>query len=139
MLNNVFSHYVNKNFLFFPMHSFLLKQHYVRLLFCIIILSEKKSSQSTFMIKLLISRTIVPFRQIVISYFILYQLTANADNAMKASKGWDILCSQKSLLWYWQSFRNRKNKKNQRKANISLQAKLSLFAVSWKTCACVVA
>lgn len=95
MLNNVFSHYVNKNFLFFPMHSFLLKQHYVRLLFCIIILSEKKSSQSTFMIKLLISRTIVPFRQIVISYFILYQLTANADNAIKASKGWDILCPQK--------------------------------------------
>lgn len=95
MLNNVFSHYVNKNFLFFPMHSFLLKQHYVRLLFCIIILSEKKSSQSTFMIKLLISRTIVPFRQIVISYFILYQLTANADYAIKASKGWDILCPQK--------------------------------------------
>lgn len=95
MLNNVFFHYVNKNFLFFPMHSFLLKQHYVRLLFCIIILSEKKSSQSTFMIKLLISRTIVPFRQIVISYFILYQLTANADNAIKASKGRDILCPQK--------------------------------------------
>lgn len=95
MLNNVFSHYVNKNFLFFPMHSFLLKQHYVRLLFCIIILSEKKSSQSTFMIKLLISRTIVPFRQIVISYFILYQLTANADYAIKASKGWDIICPQK--------------------------------------------
>lgn len=95
MLNNVFSHYVNKNFLFFPMHSFLLKQHYVRLLFCIIILSEKKSSQSTFMIKLLISRTIAPFRQIVISYFILYQLTANADYAIKASKGWDILCPQK--------------------------------------------
>lgn len=95
MLNNVFSHYVNKNFLFFPMHSFLLKQHYVRLLFCIIILSEKKSSQSTFMIKLLISRTIVPSRQIVISYFILYQLTAYADNAIKASKGWDILCPQK--------------------------------------------
>lgn len=95
MLNNVFSHYVNKNFLFFPMHSFLLKQHYVCLLFCIIILSEKKSSQSTFIIKLLISRTIVPFRQIVISYFILYQLTANADNAIKASKGWGILCPQK--------------------------------------------
>lgn len=95
MLNNVFSHYVNKNFLFFPMHSFLLKQHYVRLLFCIIILSEKKSSQSTFMIKLLIRRTIVPSRQIVLSYFILYQLTANADYAIKASKGWDILCPQK--------------------------------------------
>lgn len=77
------------------MHSFLLKQHYVRLLFCIIILSEKKSSQSTFMIKLLISRTIAPFRQIVISYFILYQLTANADNAIKASKGWGILCPKK--------------------------------------------
>lgn len=47
------------------------------------------------MIKLLISRTIVPFRQIVISYFILYQLTANADNAIKASKGWGVLCPQK--------------------------------------------
>lgn len=77
------------------MHSFLLKQHYVRLLFCIIILSEKKSSQSTFMIKLLISRTIVPSRQIVILYFILYQLTANADYAIKASKGWGVLCPQK--------------------------------------------
>lgn len=38
---------------FFPMNFFMLIQHYVRLLFCIIILSEKKnSSQSTFMIKL---------------------------------------------------------------------------------------
>lgn len=47
------------------------------------------------MIKLLISRTIVPFRQIAISYFILYQLTANADYAIKASKGWGVLCPQK--------------------------------------------
>lgn len=112
------------------MHSFLLKQHYVRLLFCIIILSEKKSSQSTFMIKLLISRTIVPSRQIVILYFILYQLTANADYAIKASKGWDIICPQKVFFGIDKVFEIERIKRINEKQTFFLQAKLSLFAVS---------
>lgn len=140
MLDNVFSHYVNKNFLFFPMHSFLLKQHHVRLLFCIIILSEKKSSQSTFMIKLLISRTIVPFRQIVISYFILYQLTANADYMqLKHQKDGVFFVPKKSSL-VLTKFSKSNEKKESTKSKHFFASKVVTFCGKLKNmcvCCCI--